>query len=176
MLRRMQNQLRNQYKHHLNLVKLISFEYKYDLNACYTVCSVHNNVCFIWFVTMGVIFSVGTTLTVHPSNIVAADQVVTLQCALNSDRNFPAIVIFSISPGSTLCTLELKNGVCKSTGDICLNNYNASCSNETVFSIKVNVPLNWNGISIYCSSLISKSNPVNIIVMGKFNNIFLKQK
>lgn len=115
---------------------------------------------------MRLIFSAGITLTVHPSNIVEVNQMVTLQCSLNPNPTPPVVVNFAGGLGNIICTLEPNNGVCKNTTDFCLSRYNASCSNEIVFSIQVNVPSIWNGVSIYCSTLYSKSNNVNFNVTG----------
>lgn len=123
---------------------------------------------------MRLIFSDGITLKVHPSNIVEVNQMVTLQCSLNPNPTPPVVVKFAGVLGNIICTLEPNNGVCKDTTDFCLSRYNASCSNEIVFSIQVNVPSIWNGISIYCSTFYSKSNNVNFNVTGMWKIIVLK--
>lgn len=115
---------------------------------------------------MRFIFSVGITLTVHPSNIVEADQVVILQCALDPNPTPPVVVTFSDDRRRSLCSLEPYNGICKNTSSSCVTRYNGSCSNETVFSIQIKVLWTWNGMSLSCSSLYSKSNTVNFIVIG----------
>lgn len=67
-----------------------------------------------------------------------------------------------------LCVLEPYNGTCKNTPgyQTCLTRDNASCINETVFSIHVNVSQSWNGTSIYCQFLYSTSNHINVLVKG----------
>lgn len=99
-----------------------------------------------------IFFSVGITFTVHPSNIVEVNEVVTLQCALDPNPTPPVVVYFSYDLGEILCLLEPYNGVCKNTPSSCVTRYNGSCSNETLFSMQVNVPWTWNGISLSCKS------------------------
>lgn len=120
-----------------------------------------------------VFFTVGITFTVNPSNIVEVNQVVTLQCALDPNPTPPVVVFFSDDLGKTLCLLEPYNGVCKNTSSSCVIRYNGSCSNETLFSIQVKVPLTWNGISLSCKSIFSKSNTINLTVTGTWI-LFLK--
>uniref|UniRef100_K1QLL3 Uncharacterized protein n=1 Tax=Magallana gigas TaxID=29159 RepID=K1QLL3_MAGGI len=118
--------------------------------------------CSPWF-----ILGPGITLTVSPSNNVEVHQVVTLQCELDPNSVPPILVIFSVKPTTTLCVLEPLNGTCKYSQSSCLSTYNASCSNETVFSIQVNVPQSWNGASICCQTIYATSNYVNFSVKGK---------
>lgn len=113
-----------------------------------------------------IFFSVGITFTVHPSNIVEVNEVVTLQCALDPNPTPPVVVYFSYDLGEILCLLEPYNGVCKNTPSSCVTRYNGSCSNETLFSMQVNVPWTWNGISLSCKSFFSKSNTINLTVTG----------
>lgn len=114
-----------------------------------------------------VIFSVGITLTVNPSNIIEVNQVVILHCALDPNPTPPVVVFFSDDLGKSLCSLEPYNGVCKNTSSSsCVTRYNGSCSNETEFSMQVNVPWTWNGKSLSCNSFYSKSNTVNFTVTG----------
>lgn len=121
------------------------------------------NGCLVWWLTM-VHFVAGITLTVSPSNNVEVHQVVTLQCELDPNSVPPILVIFSVKPTTTLCVLEPLNGTCKYSQSSCLSTYNASCSNETVFSIQVNVPQSWNGASICCQTIYATSNYVNFSV------------
>lgn len=113
-----------------------------------------------------VFFSVGITFTVHPSNIVEVNEVVTLQCALDPNPTPPVVVFFSYDFGKILCSLEPYNGVCKNASSSCVTRYNGSCSNETVFSMQVNVSWTWNGKSLSCNSLYSNSNTINLTVTG----------
>lgn len=120
----------------------------------------------IFFNANMIFFSVGITFTVHPSNIVEVNEVVTLQCALDPNPTPPVVVYFSYDLGEILCLLEPYNGVCKNTPSSCVTRYNGSCSNETLYSMQVNVPWTWNGISLSCNSLFSKSNTINLTVTG----------
>lgn len=110
-------------------------------------------------------FSAGITLTVSPSNIIEVNEVVTLQCELDTNPLSPIIARFAANR-NTLCVLEPKNGSCKNTTDPCLTQYKAFCPSETVFTIQVNVSMTWNGGSIYCDSIYSRSNTVNFTVIG----------
>lgn len=119
-----------------------------------------------------VFFSVGITFTVNPSNIVEVNEVVTLQCAVDSNPTPSVVVFFSYDFGKLLCSLEPYNGVCKNASSSCVTRYNGSCSNETLFSMQVNVPWTWNGISLSCKSFFSKSNTINLTVTGTCLGIF----
>lgn len=130
-----------------------------------TDCNEHE-LRLIRFVCLFVNFSAGITLTVSPSNIVEVNQVVTLQCELDTNPLPPIIARFVDNQRNTLCTLEPKNASCKNTTDPCLTQYKAFCTNETVFSIQVNIPMAWNGASIYCDSIYSRSNTVRFTVIG----------
>lgn len=111
-------------------------------------------------------FSAGITLTASPSNIIEVNEVVTLQCELDTNPLPPIIARFAVSQRNTLCVLEPKSGSCKNTTDPCLTQYKAFCPSETVFTIQVNVSMTWNGGSIYCDSIYSRSNTVNFTVIG----------
>lgn len=89
-----------------------------------------------------IFFSVGITFTVHPSNIVGVNEVVTLQCALDPNPTPPVVVYFSYDLGEILCLLEPYNGVCKNTPSSCVTRYNGSCSNETLYGTEYLYPAN----------------------------------
>lgn len=120
--------------------------------------------------TMMFIVSASITLTVSPSPYFEVNQTATFRCALDPNPNLPVIVSFisGLNIRNTLCVLEPYNGTCKNTpgSQTCLTRYNASCLNETVFSIHLNVPQSWNGTSIYCQSVYSTSNYINFSVRG----------
>uniref|UniRef100_K1Q702 Uncharacterized protein n=1 Tax=Magallana gigas TaxID=29159 RepID=K1Q702_MAGGI len=99
----------------------------------------------------------GIKLTVSPSNDVEVNQTVTLRCELDPNPKPPITVSFEINYLAKLCLLEHSNGKCITTPDTCVTGNNASCHNETLYSLQVSVPWNWNGASIYCQSLFSKS-------------------
>uniref|UniRef100_A0A8W8NKS0 Uncharacterized protein n=1 Tax=Magallana gigas TaxID=29159 RepID=A0A8W8NKS0_MAGGI len=120
-----------------------------------------------------VFFSVGITFRVHPSNIVEVNEVVTLQCALDPNPTPPVVVFFSYDFGKILCSLEPYNGVCKNASSSCVTRYNGSCSNETVFSMQVNVSWTWNGKSLSCNSLYSNSNTINLTVTVPVTSVTL---
>lgn len=109
----------------------------------------------------------GITLTVIPSNVVAVNQSVTLQCELDPNPLFPIVVSFRIeSPSSTLCQLEPSNGVCKKTTDPCGTLYNASCPSDTRYSIQVTVSKKWNNVAVACQTVYNRSNIVVFSVKG----------
>nr|XP_022287393.1 hemicentin-1-like isoform X3 [Crassostrea virginica] len=101
----------------------------------------------------------GITLTVIPSNDVAENQTVTLQCELDPNPIPPFIVSFFVK-SSTLCQLEPSNGVCRNTTDPCRIIYNAFCPSETRYSIQVNVTRAWSGASVVCQTIYEQSNKV----------------
>eukprot|EP00105_Crassostrea_gigas_P024740 XP_011445100.2 PREDICTED: uncharacterized protein LOC105340627 [Crassostrea gigas] len=116
----------------------------------------------------------GITLTVSPSNDVEVNQTVTLTCQLDPNPYPPVIVAFANNFTDILCSLEYSNGKCINTSDACLTGYNASFHNETLYSLQVPVSWNWNGLSLYCQNLTSKSNSVLLDVKG-FNYIGHRQ-
>nr|XP_022286587.1 hemicentin-1-like isoform X2 [Crassostrea virginica] len=111
------------------------------------------------FVLCTVRNTAGITLTVIPSNDVAENQTVTLQCELDPNPIPPIIVSFSVK-SSTLCQLEPSNGVCRNTTDSCRIIYNAFCPSETRYSIQVNVTRAWSGASVVCRTVYEQSNKV----------------
>lgn len=108
----------------------------------------------------------GIKLTVSPSNDVEVNQTVTLTCELDPYPSTPIIVSFENNFTEKLCFLEHSNGTCITTSDTCVTGYNASCHNEALYSLQVDVPWNWNGASIYCRTQFSKSELVVFAVKG----------
>lgn len=106
-------------------------------------------------------------LTVKPSNNVAVNQSVTLQCNEDPNESTPLVVIFRIqTQGITLCVLEPTDGACRNTTNPCITRYNASCAGPTRYSIQVTVPKDWNGMSVDCQTLIARSNSIVFFVTG----------
>lgn len=104
-------------------------------------------------------------LTVTPSTTVDVDQFVTLQC--RSDPNpIPPVVMKITINGTTHCTLETDNGVCKNPDNACAKRYTSACPNETFFTVQIQVLKNWNGASINCATLYVKSNTIVFDVKG----------
>ena len=101
----------------------------------------------------------------------AVNQTVTLQCELEPNPTFPIIVVFekrnSSSEPEFLCTLEPQNGVCKNSIDECRIRNNASCPSNTLYIIQLKVLQTWNGQSISCRTLYTKSEEVVISVKGR---------
>lgn len=105
-------------------------------------------------------------MTVIPSNDVEVNQTVTLRCDLDPNPKPPIIVSFVIN-STVLCTLEPRNGTCFDTLTKCETPYNASCSNETLYSMQVTVPWNWSGVAVDCKTFYNRSNLVVFTVKGK---------
>lgn len=108
----------------------------------------------------------GIKLTVIPSNDVEVNQTVTLRCDLDPNPTPPIIVSFKNNFTEKLCFIEHSHGKCITTPDTCVTGYNASCHNETLYSLQVSVPWKWNGASFYCQTLFSKSELVAFSVKG----------
>lgn len=108
----------------------------------------------------------GIKMTVIPSNDIEVNQTVTLRCELDPNPKPPIIVSFENNFTEKLCFLEHSHGKCITTPDTCVTGYNASCHNETLYSLQVSVPWKWNGASIYCQTLFSKSELVVFSVKG----------
>ena len=117
------------------------------------------------------------TLKVIPSGLFAENQSVTLQCELNPNPPTPIVVSFIIrlssSNQSSLCALELSNGVCKETPNPCRITYNASCPNDTLYKIHVAVSRSWNGASVFCKTRYNWGDSVVFSVKGTY--ILIKQ-
>nr|XP_022289451.1 hemicentin-1-like isoform X3 [Crassostrea virginica] len=114
----------------------------------------------------------GMTLTVIPSNDVAVNQNVTLQCELDSNPPSPIVVSFRVtSSNTTLCQLQPITGVCKNTIPLFLCSFlykfNASCPSTTRYNIQVTVPSSWNNVSVICHTRYRQSNRVLFFVRDK---------
>lgn len=114
----------------------------------------------------------GITLTVSPSNDVEVNQTVTLTCELDPNPT-PPIIVFFVNNSTVLCTLEHRNGTCFDTLTKCETAYNASCSNETLYSIQVTVPWNWSGVAVDCKTFYNRSNLVVFTVKVPVTSVTL---
>ena len=86
----------------------------------------------------------------------------TLLCEFDSN---PIVAAFTIeSQTDSFCKLD---GACDSTA---CSGYNATCSSGTQYSIHVNVPQTWNGMSLFCQNLLGqRSNNISFRVTGTVN-------
>ncbi|XP_078323845.1 neural cell adhesion molecule 1-like isoform X3 [Crassostrea virginica] len=120
----------------------------------------------------------GIALTVLPSSNVAVNQTMTLRCELEPNPTLPIVVYFekrnsiSSSP-EILCSLEPQSGVCKNSADDCRIRYNASCPSDTLYIIQVKVLQTWNGQSISCRTVYTKSELVVISVKVPVTSVIL---
>lgn len=110
-------------------------------------------------------------LTVTPSQNVEANESVLLKCEADSYDGLP-VMNFIKEPQFALCTLEYRNGQCKDP-TTCLTQSSASCYNETVFSIRVPIPFDWNGKKLWCSTALVKSNNIILTVTVQVTKVTL---
>lgn len=105
-----------------------------------------------------------------PSQNVEANESVLLKCELDSFDGIGGMS-FMLDPQVTLCGLEYKMGQCNIAGDICLTQYSPSCYNGTVFTIRVSIPFNWNGLKLWCRTALAISSNITFTVTGLFKFI-----
>lgn len=113
------------------------------------------------------------TLTVSPSSTTYdVNQWVTLDCDV--PPTIPIVVTFVFKrENTTECNLEQSNGGCKNVSDSCTRFYNATCLNDTHFSLKVKVPQTWNRMNISCRDVYTFSESILFQVNGRYNSFFL---